>query len=354
MAENSFQEKTERATPKRRREAREKGNVPRSMEVSSAIVLLVVGVMFIVMGKTLFREISTVMEKVFSNLMVIQLDQSNLRKMVLSGGLAVAGIAGPIMISIFFAGIFGNVIQSGITFSGQAIQPKLEKISPIAGFKRMFSLRSLVELVKNILKMLVIGYIGYHTIKNEFVHFFDLSQADVIQIASFIGAIIIKLFLKVGFFFVILAALDFAYQKYEYEKNLRMTKEEVKEEYKQTEGDPLVKSRIRSIQRERARSRMLGDVPNADVVITNPTHVAVALKYDPEKSTAPIVVAKGMRKIAQKIKEIARENGVPIVEKPIVARMLYKSAEIGDEIPVDLYQVVAEILAYVYQVKTKK
>jgi flagellar biosynthetic protein FlhB len=257
----------------------------------------------------------------------------------------------PILGSILVAGVASNFMQSGVTFSLHAIQPKLEKMSPIAGLKRIFSVRSGVELFKSLLKLLIVGYVAYRTIVGEFEFFFELVNQDIGQILAFIGTLCLKLCIKVGAVFAVLAVLDFLYQKHEYEKNLRMTKQEVKEEFKQSEGDPLIKSRIRSIQRQMARRRMMKDVPTADVVITNPVHVAVALKYEPGKNSAPIVVAKGMRKVAEKIKEIARLHGVPIVEKPLLARMLFKSAQVGDEIPVNLYQVVAEILAHVYRMR---
>ncbi len=353
MAEESFQEKTERATPKRKQEAREKGNVPRSIEVNSAAILLIVSLAFLILGNHLYRNLLSIMAKVLGHLNSISVTTASFPVLMRDGGIAFTVLMGPILLSIIVAGIVSNVIQSGLVFSGHSIEPKLEKISPASGFKRLFSLRSLEELIKNILKMLIIGYIGYVTLRGEQSHFLDLIDQDVAQILAFIASISLKLCVRVGVVFILLAILDFAYQKYEYEKNLKMTKQEVKDEYKQIEGDPLIKSRIRSMQRERARHRMFQDVPQADVVIVNPTHVAVALKYDPEKMSAPKVVAKGMRKIAEKIKQVAREHNIPVVERPLVARMLYKSANVGDEVPADLYQLVAEILAHVYQMKNK-
>ena len=354
MAEESFQEKTEKATPKRRQEAREKGNIPRSIEVNSAVILLIVSLFFIFLGSKMFSGVIQLGRSVFGNMHTIDLSVQYIPGLVQKTGIAFSFLVGPFMLSILVAGVLSNVMQSGLTFSAESLQPKFSKINPLSGFKKMFALRSLVELVKNIFKLSIIGYIGYITIKGETDSFFALVNQDVMQIVAFVGALTLKMFLRVGAVFIILAGLDFAYQRFEFEKELKMTKQEIKEEYKQTEGDPLIKSRIRSIQRERARSRMMQDVATADVVVTNPTHVAVALKYDSENMGAPKVVAKGMRKIAERIKQIARENGVPVIEKPLVARMLYKSAEIGQEIPAELYQVVAELLAFVYQSKNKK
>jgi flagellar biosynthetic protein FlhB len=353
MAQDSFQERTEKATPKRKQEARRKGNVPRSNEVNSATILIISGLFFLILGKFMFKELMAVMKVLLSNISSMDLSSDKLPHMVKQGGLTFAVLAGPFMMTVFVAGIASNIIQAGLTFSAHSLEPKLEKINPVEGFKRMFAMRSLVELVKNLIKMGIIGFVGYRTLKGEFSGFIQLLNQDVSQIVAFVGVVTLKLVLRVGVVFAILAVLDFLYQRYEYEKNLKMTKQEIKEEHKQMEGDPLIKSRIRAIQRERARHRMLQDVPKADVVVTNPTHYAVALKYDPEKASAPVVVAKGIRKIALKIKEIAQKHNVPVVERPLVARMLYKSAEIGHEIPVELYQVVAEILAHVYKMKKR-
>lgn len=353
MAEESYQERTEKATPKKRQEAREKGNVPRSNEVNSAAILLISCLGFILFGKNMFNGVLVLMHNIYSEFSTIEITTSSLPRMSENIGLSFALLIGPFMLCLMVAGVAANVVQSGITFSMKSIQPKLEKINPIAGFKRLFSARSFVELLKNIIKMVIIFLIGYTTIKNEFNEFFDLANQDIAQILAFIGSLSLNLFFRIGLIFIILAILDFAYQKHEYEKNLRMTKQEIKEEYKQSEGDPLIKSRIRSIQREQARRRMINEVPKADVVIVNPVHVAIALKFNPDEMSAPVVVAKGMRKVAEKIKEIAQKHNIPIIEKPVVARLLYKSAEVGHEIPVELYQVVAEILANVYQMKKK-
>ncbi len=353
MAEESYQERTEKATPKKRQEAREKGNVPRSNEVNSAAILLVSCLGFIFFGKNMYNGVFVLMQNIYSEFSTMEITTTNLPRMTENIGLNFALMVGPFMLCLMVAGVAANVVQSGITFSMKSIQPKLEKINPMAGFKRLFSVRSFVELLKNIFKMAIILLIAYTTIKNEFTDFFDLANREIPQIIAFIASLSLKLFLRIGMIFIILAILDFAYQKHEYEKSLKMTKQEIKEEYKQSEGDPLIKSRIRSIQREQARRRMINEVPKADVVIVNPVHVAIALKFDPDEMSAPVVVAKGMRKIAEKIKEIAHKHNIPIIEKPVVARLLYKSAEVGHEIPVELYQVVAEILANVYQMKKK-
>ena len=351
MPDESFQEKTEQATPRKRREAREEGNVAKSMEVNSAIVLLVgiVGLKFLA-GRYL-DELKFVMKWVFARLSIIEITTDNITDYMMHGFQFLGMIMAPLVIVIMIAGLLSNILQSGFMLSGKAMAPKFSKINPMKGLKRMVSMKSFLEVVKGILKVTIISIVTYITIKNEVDIFPYLIDQNAESVLGIIGAIGYKIGLRASIILVILAAFDYAYQRFDYEKNLRMTKQEVKEEYKRVEGDPIVKARIRSIQRERARQRMLSEIPKADVIITNPTHLAIALKYDSQKALAPVVVAKGARLIAQKIKEIAKENGIPVVENKPVARMLFKTTDVGMEIPYELYQAVAEILAYVYQLK---
>lgn len=351
MPEQSFQDRTEQATPKKRQEAKKKGNIARSVEVNSAVVILISALAFLLWGKVLFFKVLEMMQLIIQGQLSTELTVVTFTNMFSRGGIFMMMALGPFFIFILISGVAANVVQSGLTFSGESIQPKLEKINPMAGFKRLFSLRSFVDMIKNIAKMLVIGLVAYLTLRGEYDSFLALTDQTVWQIVAYTGSLVIKLLFRVGLVFIVIAVLDYAFQRYDFEKNLRMTKQEVKDEMKQAEGDPHIKARIRSLQRETARRQMLTDVAQADVVITNPTHVAVAIKYNPESNGAPIVLAKGMRKIAAAIKEIARENNVPTVERPLVARMLYKVAQVGQEIPFELYQVVAEILAFVYQQK---
>jgi len=348
MAEESFQERTEQATPKRKSEARKKGNVPMSIEVNTAIVLLVGTLVFAIFSRYFMNGLRYSCIAVFGHLADLELTESNLPKYALMAGKNAAALLTPVLGSVLIAGVVANAIQHGFLLSPEAIKPKLEKINPIEGAKRIFSGRSMVELVKGVLKIGLVGYVGYVTIIGQFRDYFPLVDQDITQIIAFIGTMIFKIMIRAVIVLILLAAFDFAYQKYEFERKIRMTKQEVKEEFKQTEGDPLVKSRIRAIQRQNARRRMYADVSKADVVITNPVHVAVALRYDADEMSAPIVVAKGLRKIAERIKEIARQQGIPIVENPIIARMLYKTAEVGSAISIDMYQAVAEILAQLY------
>jgi len=353
MAEESFQERTERATPRKREEARKRGQVARSSEVNSAAVLLMSMIALNFFSKPILDKLTGLMRYVFMHLGTISITTENVPNLAIGGMAFMGSVVGPIVLMIMIGGVGANIVQGGLVFAGEPLTPKWEKISPGRGMKRLLSIRSFVEVVKSIIKLLIVGFIGFLTLKGELTNFPYLIDQNVGQIIVFIGSVSYKLLVRIGSVLIVLAVLDFAYQKWEYEKKLRMTKQEIKEEYKRTEGDPQVKARIRSIQMKQARQRMLSEVPNANVVVTNPTHLAVALKYDPEKMDAPVVVAKGARLIAEKIKEVAQKHDVPVVENKPLARTLFKSTEVGDVIPVELYRAVAELLAYVYQLGKK-
>ena len=354
MPDDSFQEKTEPATPRRRREAREKGNLPKSVEVNSAVVLLVgVGALRF-FGGAMLQKLGYSMEWVFSRLSTVEITVENAPALVFAGLKLMGFILAPIVFTVMIAGVGASLLQGGVVFAAEPITPKLSKISPVSGFKRLFSTRSMVEMLKGLIKLLIVGIIGYLTLKGELKLYPVLVDQNVGQIVAFVGHVGFKLAMRAGLVLLILAGFDYAYQKMEFEKKLRMTRQEVKEEFKRTEGDPLVKARIRSIQRERARRRMFSEVPKADVVVTNPVHLAVALRYESKKMAAPVVVAKGARLLAERIKEIAAAHGIPIVENKMLARLLYRTTEVGSEIPYELYKTVAEILAYVYSLKRKK
>src|SRR3990172_10269498 len=259
----------------------------------------------------------------------------------------------PFLVLVALAGIVSNILQTGFVFSPKALGVKFERINPAEGIKKILSLRSIMELFKSVIKITIVGYTSYRLIKSEFHNFSLLLDADVNYIFSYMGHLTLKLVIWTGIVILILAAIDLGYQKWQFAKNLRMTREEVKEEYKQQEGDPMIKSRIRSLQREMSRKRMMADVPKADVVITNPVHIAIAVMYKHAEMNAPVVVAKGAGVIAEKIKEIAIQHGIVIVENKPLARTIYRIVEIGEEIPSNLYKAVAEILAYVYKLRKK-
>jgi flagellar biosynthetic protein FlhB len=354
MAEKPAQEKTEEPTARRREKAIEEGQVPRSQEVNSAGIMLVGIFVLSYMAFSSMDELTNLFKYIYLNLSQIDLTVSSLPGQTISIiGFLVKNF-GIFFLSIFITGIVVNIAQDKfkINFSKKAIKPKLSTINPIEGFKKLFSPNSLVELLKGILKLAIVGYIAYAILSKhiETNHFWVMHNATVAELINFLGKVFIELGVKIGAALFIMALFDFAYQKWRHEKKLKMTKQEVKEERKQYEGNPEVKSRIRSLQKEMSKNRMMAEVPDATVVVTNPTHIAIALKYEPqEKSDAPMIIAKGKRKIAQKIKEIAKKNEVPIVENKPLARTLYETTEVGMEIPPIFYQTVAEILAKIFK-----
>ncbi len=353
MAEGDFQDKTEKATPKKRSEARKKGQVAKSQEVTSVAVLLTGFSTLYVFGSFMYAHIKYLTAKSFSLIAspVIGLPDLVILNQHMVQGLII--IVAPVMIAVLGIGLVSNFMQVGGMLSWEPLIPNFSKLSPIKGLERLFSKRALMELFKSLAKLAIVGVIAYWTVKGEMGRFLNLGQMGVSGIALYILKVVLKIFLRVCVVMAFLAALDFAFQKWQFEEQLKMTKHEVKEEFKRSEGDPLIKSRIRRVQQEMARRRMMQEVPKADVVVTNPVHLALALRYDSEVMNAPKVVAKGARAIAERIKALAREHHIPIVENKNLAQSLYKMVEIGDEIPSDFYQAVAEVLAYVYRIKGK-
>ena len=352
MAGGSDQEKTEQPTQKRLQEARNKGQVAQSKEVSSALILLTSICVFFFAGSWMFWSLSGFMRGVFQNLGTFRLhDISTVSAFLLEIFEQTFLILMPLMLAVFVMGIAANIFQIGFLFTSKPLVPNLSKLNPIAGMKKFVSLKALVELVKSLFKIFAVGSIAFLTLKGELDIIPSLIHMSVAEILSFIGRVCFKMCFYVCVFLIILAVLDYVYQRWQHEKDMKMTKQEVKDESKQTEGDPAVKGRIRKAQIEIAQRRMMEDVPDADVIVTNPTSLAIALKFDAKEMIAPQVIAKGAGFIAERIKEIARENQIPIVENKPVAQTLFKLAKLGDFIPADLYRAIAEILAYVYKLK---
>ncbi len=340
--------KTEKATPRRRQKAREEGQVLKSQDVPIAATLLM---MFLV----LIFYIPFASEKLIAYFRYSFSQCSNVfypSFFILTGKIFLI-LTLVVMVPLLVSGIASNVLQFGFIFSTKAIQPKIDMINPIKGLGRLFSMKTLFETFRNLLKLTVAIIIAYYTVKPIFPEIFSMFTFSINQQAYFMMKYTLILILAFGLFSIPIAGIDFFYRRWEYEENLKMTKQEVKEEYKQQEGHPLIKSAIRKKQREIAMRRMMAEVPKADVVITNPDHYAVALKYERKKMAAPTVVAKGVDEIALRIKEIAREHDVPIVEDPPLARTLYESCNVGDTIPEELYVAIARILAKIYRRRGK-
>ena len=263
-------------------------------------------------------------------------------------------IVGPIFAAMVIVGLGVNVAQVGFRISTKKLEPNFDKLNFVKGLKRFFEMKALVQLVRDPLKLSIVAIVAFLVLRGEFDRFFLLPDMDVEQFAETLVILVVTIALKIGAAILVLAVIDFFYQRYEFEKSIKMSKQEIKDEYKDTDGNPQIKGRMRQVAREMARRRMMDDVPTADVVVTNPTHIAVALKYIPDKMDAPMVVAKGERLIAQKIKEIARQHGVPVYEDKPLARSLFKMCDVGDLIPASLFKAVAEVLAYIYRLKKAK
>lgn len=350
----SAQERTEKATPRRIQEARRKGQVAKSADLTGAVCLLAVVTLLYAVKDVFFMDLQSFLAGHFSEVANLAASHKNplpvLHEAVLFSFRLLAPFFGVAMLAV----IASNISQVGFLFAPEVLKPKFTNLNPVSGLQRMLSMRSLVELVKALLKFSVIGGITFFLIKarlQDLILVFYRSPWGILQAVT---GLVLTVALWGGLAYLALALLDYLYQRYDYQKNLRMSKQEVKEEYKQTEGDPLIKARQRELRRSISLNKIISEVPQATVVITNPTHLAVALRYQQGEMAAPRVVAKGAGWLAGRIKEIAAENKVPVIENREVARFVYHNVEIGREIPLEVYQAVAEILALVYRLKAKE
>jgi flagellar biosynthesis protein FlhB len=351
MAKKGDQERTEKPTAKRLQDARNKGQVAKSPEVASALILIGSLGVLAVAGSWMFWTLARFMLGVFRNLGTIHIYGDSAAAFLLEVFEQIFIILMPLMGILLVIGIGANLIQVGFLFTLKPFVPELSKVNPITGIKKLVSLKSLAELLKSLLKILLIGGIAYAVLRGEIEILPSLMAMSVGQIVAFIGVASLKIIFYVALGMLVMAILDFIYQKWQYTKDLMMSKQEVKDEWKQTEGDPRIKGKIRQAQKEMAMRRMMQAVPEADVIITNPTHLAIALRYKADEMIAPQVVAKGAALVAERIKEVGRNHDVPIVENKPLAQVLYKTCEIGNIIPDTLYRAVAEILAYVYRLR---
>ncbi|WP_226681284.1 flagellar biosynthesis protein FlhB [Sutcliffiella horikoshii] len=346
-------EKTEKATPKKKQDTRKKGQVAKSADVNTSFVLIAVFLCLFAIGPWMKVEILKLFEHSFRVYLLEEVTVQKVHMIFVELIMQLIWIVGPIMLAAFLGAVIANYLQVGPLFSTEAIHMKLNKLDPIQGFKRIYSVRAIVEFVKSMLKIVFVGVITFSILWMSMEEVLILSQKNLHEAFAFLGNLTVRMGLFAGGALLFLSIFDYLYQKYDYEKNIRMSKHDVKDEYKKAEGDPLIKSKIKQKQREMAMQRMMQDVPGADVIITNPTHYAIALKYDESKGDAPIVLAKGVDYVAKKIKEKAKEHNIVTVENKPLARSLYSQAEIGDAIPEEFFQAVAEILAYVYRLQNQ-
>ncbi|MBX2994398.1 MAG: flagellar biosynthesis protein FlhB [Bdellovibrionaceae bacterium] len=351
MAEEN-DEKTEEATQTRRDEFRKRGQVPQTKEFASAFFLLALAGVLGGLSRYFFQELHELFTYSYGGQLVAMIRQDTYLEAARFAGLKFVTLIAPFLGMSFVIGVGSSVLQTGFLQVEDALTPKFEKIDPLQGFKRMFSLRALSEGVKALLKMGLIAAVVYFLLRKEVGQMPLLINYSTAQLAAYVGMVSIKLFAGIGAAMIVLGAADFFFQRWDIEKKMMMTKQEVKEEMKNRELDPMIKARIRRVQREMANKRMMQKVPTADVIITNPTHIAVAIKYGADLP-APQLIAKGGDLVAEKIKEIAREHKIPIVENKPLARTIFKTMKIGQVIPRELYVAVAEVLSFVYRLRRK-
>ena len=352
-------EKTEPATQKKLDDARKEGQVAKSREIANGMGLMALFLVLKIwtgnMGTSFLKTFENIYNRIpqVANLLGGTAPEREMMLLLRHGAVQLLLITLPILLIGFMVAFISDVWQVKWRPTAKPLQPKFSKLDPIKGFQKIFSVNSLVELIKAFIKIAIIVYMAYNYIKDKTEYLFYLYDMDIMPALKFILQVVTDLGIRIAVVYLIFAFADFAYQKWKFSEDMKMTKQEVKEEYKNQEGDPQIKGKIRQKMMEVSRRRMMQALPQADVVITNPTHYAVAIKYDPAVSDAPVVIAKGQDYLAQKIKEIAREHKVEIVENKPLARMLFANVEVGEAVPPELYQAVAEVLAFVYHLKGK-
>lgn len=348
------QEKTESATPKRLEEARRKGQVPRSRDLSAAAVTMSAAAALYMMGDRIAGKMYAFMERSLTLSREQALDSTQMIPVLTSAALDGLKMCAPVLGIICLAAILAPLALGGWSFSTEALMPQFNRLNPLEGAKRIFSMRSVVELIKALAKFGVVGLVAVLVLWNDASTLLNLGQEPLQQAIAHTISLTGKALIAITAGLLVIAGIDVPYQLYTHAKQLKMSRQEIRDEHKEAEGSPEVKGRIRQLQQQFARQRMMQDVPKADVIVTNPTHFAVALRYDEKRMRAPIVVAKGVDLIAARIREVAAEHNVPIFEAPPLARVLYRNVDIGGEIPATVYQAVAQVLTYVFQLRVAK
>ena len=353
MADNGGQEKTEQPTSKRRKDARQEGNLFQSRDVVTVVVLFGVFYMIRIMLPLIYETARDCMLHYFSQVGAED-PLTAAPQIYVYMVVALIKCALPLLLTALVLGIIAHGVQTRFNFTFKPLRPKFSKLNPINGIKKMFGVKKLVDLAKNLIKIVLLIVLLYNLLRDDLIEVARMINMEVYVSAAHMLQLVFDLVVRVSIAFTVVAFFDFLYQRWDYENNLKMTKQEVKDEYKMTEGNPEIKGRIRRIQRQMAMSRMMQKVPEADVIVRNPTHFAVAIRYDPEKNGAPVVLAKGQDMVALRIIRVGEESGVFIVENRPLARALYESCELDREIPAEFYGAVAEILVYFYRVSHKE
>ncbi len=354
MAEQDGKEKTEQPTSKKLDDARRKGQVARSREVNSLAIFSTGFIILYAFKDFIGNQIKDFTVNIFNSLDSFPNRLNMISTMMMDWSVFFAVTLAPLMIGLFVIVFASNIGQVGMKLSPEALTLKFDKLNVFKGVKNLFSTKAFAELLKSLVKLIIVGLFTYYVLDDLISSATELESYSINEIMIFMFDSAFTLIWKIGLVYLAIAAADFAWEKYKFNKDMMMTKEELKEEWKQTEGDPQVKSRIKKIMFEASKKRMMKELPTADVVITNPTHYAVAIKYDIQKDSAPKVIAKGVDELAQKIKEVAKKHDIPIQENRELARALYKMCEVGDSIPAALFKAVAQVLAYVFNLKKTK
>lgn len=347
-------EKTEQPTSKKLLDSKKKGQVAKSQDLNAAIILLVCAILMALIANSSIEKICGFLYTCFTEYIHYDLNDSMMRSLFGIYMYNFFRVTGMTFAIVMVMGVTANLVQSGFLFSIEPLKPSLNKLNPIEGFKNLFSKRALFNLLKTLLKFIFIGVVAFDFVKDNIDKILAASGVGIYGLFPFIKDIIFQLTVRVIAIMLLLGILDFVFQKYDYKKRLRMTKHEVKEEWKQSEGDPMIRSKRKQKQREISMNRMMAAVSDATVVVTNPTHLAIALRYEETIDEVPIVVGKGADYVAGKIREAAKENKIPIIENKPLAQVLYKQVDLGEEVPPSLYQAVAEILAIVMKIKKRR
>jgi len=354
MAEEQDQtQKTEEPTQKKLEDARKKGQGVNSKEITNLFMLVAAAIVVAAVLPGMMGGLTMGLRPFLAQPHLMAIGDADAPSGLGSVALKMMGALGPPLAIFVVAALAAGFVQRGWNVSAESMKPELKKISPLKGLKRMFSMRSVAEFLKGVAKLVIVGAVGLATIMPEMVGLETLTSFSPLQFMGRIHELVIRLLVGVCSILALIAGIDYLYQRYEFLKQQKMSRQDIKDEYKQTEGDPAIKGKIRQLRQERARGRMMSAVPEADVVVTNPTHFAVALKYSPDDMNAPMMVAKGADLVAKRIREIAEENEVPIVQNPPLTRALYASGEIDQEIPIEHYKAVAEVIGYVWRLKGK-
>ena len=349
----SMSDKTEEPTPKKKKDARKQGNIAKSAEVNKAMTFIAILVVIYMMSGSIISELQGFIVNILSGDFSMTMNDNTIKILMFKVMMSFMKIVLPISLIIMVFGILGSLIQTGLFFSMESLKPKFSKLNPLTGLKNMFSMKAIVNLIKSMVVICIMIYLGYSFMSKNFEGIIKSGDIYLPYMFNIVLDLIKSILTSITLAVAVVAALDYGYEKFSHKKGLKMTKQEVKEEYKQMEGDPHIKGKIKQKQRQMANQRMMQAVPSSTVIVTNPTHISIAIRYEQGKDTTPIVVAKGADEVAFRIREIAKSHDIPIIENVPLARLIYKEVDIDQEIPEEMYKAVAEVLVAVYKIKNK-